>query len=611
MKLIISSFLLILSLGLHAKGYNLSTLKHDKNKYIFKVTKELQHRMEAVVPKTHFILFVEAELKIIYNQANDQLNPTVLIDKLGVGMPLGQKIIKKRRIYRETLFDNIRSLKVVVNVDETVSDSKITDIKQIVYSMVRDLPKNRIYFESNRIVLVGNNSDIILQRKIDSVKNFIDQNKTLFNILFVALSSIAIIFFFFKLLNLWTQKLGVVGDRFLSFLENSFKYNNLGHIKDVGNKESSWSISEKEHNKNEEDPIEKIKSQLGFFIKNTKKRPTKLSILINSWVYDKPEGHQDGLALIPFVLDHKTFGEVMLCLSDDTKKNLGLYFGKQFSMIDIEVAINFIQSQLPLISFKEEDIDLDEIILGMTNDEYVEVIKKEIRLAPIILQKITYEQSKYVMKRFPNFIMEELIDQSLVNDISLIEAKGKIKEIVSIVREEKALDIPPTFMAHIVGQLKTVSRNREKNILKMFLDNKRTEVLFHITKEVFPSELILRLPSSIIKVVLSSFSLEFKVKLLMSVPEDDRVILMEYISSSGIKEQKFIELEMKRINESAELLSKMCSNSDDTWRDFAHAVRRVLRTDKQAEKHAQFLLENWIYTSLSKSQKETKLKKVA
>lgn len=606
-------FILILGQGAFAKSYTYNSIQKEKNKYEKELQETLQKRVEAVVPRTHFLLDVDVELKLIYDRAEDQINPLVFIDKLGVSTPLGERKIRKKRIYRSTLNKNIRKVIVDLNIDESIPDTQISDIKQVVYSMVKGIEPARIQFKSNRLILVGENYEVVIQRKIDNLNEFIDSNQSLFYGTVIILGIFLFGFMTYKLFSSWTNILGRTGDRILVFLESAFHSTGHGSQSYLDDKIEFYVEKKDKKAKSGKKPktLKDVKVELAYFIRTAKERPVRLSILVNRWIFEQPEGYKEGIAIIPHILDHQTFGEVMLSLSSDVKNELSKCLGIRVENLNINRSCEFIQSYLPQMWHQDEDTDLEEIILSMTNDEYVDVLRKAPELSNIILQNITTEQSKFVLNSFPNFYMGDLIDHTVSNELDMNTAVVKLKRLIEEVRQEKAQDIPPTFLSHIITQLQQVPPEREKTILNMFKDNKRTEVLYHITKEVFPSELILDLPSLIIKQVLSSFSLEYKVRLLLSVASDKQESLRQCIAESGSREAQFVEFEIKRIQSSDQLLNYVHENAGETWKEFAHAVRRHIKTNKQAKQDAKMLLEKWIYQSLSQASKEVHLKKVS
>ena len=65
----------------YAKAYTLKSLRQEKDKYHQNLNETLQSRIEAVVPKTHFLLHTDIELKVIYDRPSDKVRPIVYIDK--------------------------------------------------------------------------------------------------------------------------------------------------------------------------------------------------------------------------------------------------------------------------------------------------------------------------------------------------------------------------------------------------------------------------------------------------------------------------------------------------------------------------------------------------
>jgi hypothetical protein len=599
--------LVILSLSsVQAKKYTLSKLLYERDQYQEGLQEELQSRIEAVVPKTHFILKTEVVPKVIYDRPKSVVQPDVYIGKLGMAAPIGPKKLKKKRIFRSNFRDNIRKIKVKVILDDTVEASKEGEVQQIVKTLVTLVHPSRLEFDTSRMVIVGEKKEVVFQAKIDKVNSFLGKNRTLF-FTFIGLSMALGLFFAFTYsVRRSTQTIGKAGERILNFLENIHRID-VKEAKKIKPQAPAPAVEDEDDLKK----LEEVQRELAYFIKSANERPIRMSLLVNQWIHDRPHYYEEGVALIPHLVEHEVFGEVMRSLSEDTRQALSKIIGKNFSSVNIERGKEFIQSHLPFMFQSEEENPFEKIVLSMTSEECIEVIKREPDLGSLVIHSLPQEKSESVLKKLPESMMGILIDSSLKTDVSEPVAERRLKELVEAIRKDKVSSIPPTFLAHIIKQLKEVSPEREKGIFQMFRDSERTEVLYYISKEVFPSELILKLPSTIIKLVLSSFSLEAKAKILFSCPKDSREKLKLQMCEPDSREERFLNLEIQKIETSPAILADIKERSGEIWREFAHAVRRYLQTNEQAEKDARMVLEKWIYHSQPHSEGVESIKKVA
>lgn len=609
-------FIFLISLSalgtVQARSYSLKSLKRERISYEQKLQADLQSRIEAVVPKTHFILKTDVELKVILQEAKVQVVPEYYIGKLGTVKGPKPERIPPRRIFRSTFGDNIRKVNVQVILDETIPEGKVVDIQQIVKTMVTVVPWNRIDFQTTRMVIVGRKFGKVVQDYINSFNKFTGENRTIFFIFVGLMIFFTGVFLFSRMVKKSTRSIGKVGDRILNFLEAK-------HLNEVRHrapmpappKKDEPSLSEGEAELEERrTQLLMIQKELSYFIKSANERPIRLGLLINQWIHDRPMGFEEGLALIPHIIHHEVFSELMKNLNNDTKEKLSSYIGTPFSEVNYKEGRRFLQSHLPYMYQSDEDSRFESIVLSMTKDECIEVIKRDPDLGALILNALPNESAENILKGLAEVIVGSVIDSSLQTDISQPVAERRLKELVEAVREERAASIPPSFMTHIIRQLQSVSPEREKGIFEMFRETNRTEVLYTISKEVFPSELILKLPSTIIKLVLSSFSIEGKARLILSLSHEDQEVLKTMIFDKGSREERFISMEIEKLEASPEILADIKANAGETWRSFAHAVRRFITTDKQAQKDANRILENWIYSKRS-GVSEAHLKKVS
>lgn len=587
------------------KGLSSESFLFEKQKYELGLQRELQYRLEAVIPKTHFILKTQIISKKFYNRKRNIIQKDTNLGKLGLAPPIGPKTLKKRRVFLEEFSDNIREVVINIFLDENISRLKENQVKNVVVNMVDIVGKDRISLNINRMVIVGERKEIVLQSYIDRINKFFNKNSFIFYT-FVILFVMSFIFFTsLYIIRKSTKAIGSIGDRVLCFLENMYKVGHLGReYPTISNVQNS-----KEQNFKEE--ILKIKGDLLYFVKCANERPLRLGILINKWIHEKPAKYEDGMAMIPYLIEHDAFGSILESICEEAKKELSRIIGRDFSQIDLLSGKNFLQSFLPFMFSNYEESHVDKIILSLTTNESVEIMRREPSLGFLIIQSLPQEKVKLIMSKISKREMGKLIDNSISSERSEIDVESRLKELVEQIRRDKISNIPPTFLEHIVKQLKEVSFERESGIFKMFRENDRTEVLFYISKEVYPSELILKLPSSIIKSVADSFSLREKAKILLSCPKESRDKLEQLMYVSRTREKKLFEAEVQRILSSTSESLSVTERSGEIWRGFVHAVRRHLKTDKEANQIARVVLEKWIYQDSSKLSKYSILKKAS
>ena len=588
-----------------AKNFSTKSFQIEKQKYELGIQKELQYRLRAVVPETHFILYTQIIPKKLFNPARNIVQKEINLGKLGLAPPIGPRKLKKRRFFLEKFSDNIRKIVINIILDESISKLKENQVKNVVLNLVNIVGKDRISLNVKRMVIVSDRKEIIIQSKIDRIKKFFNENIAIFYTVVTFLGISLIFFFFIYIIKKSTRAIGSVGDRILSFLENIYKIGHQGRDQPLS---FDKPVSREEAFKQD---IYKIKNDISFFVKCANERPLRLGILINKWIHEKPAKYEDGIAMIPHLIEHEAFGSILGSISEEVKKELSRIIGRDFSQIDLLSGKNFLQSFLPFMFSNQEESYLDKIILSLTTDESLEIMRREPSLGSLIIQSLPQEKVKVIMSKISKREMGKLIDSSISPESSKIGIESRLKELVESIRNDKVSTIPPTFLEHIVKQLREVSFERESGIFKMFRENDRTEVLFHISKEVFPSELILKLPSSIIKSVADSFSLREKAEILLSCPKESRDKLEQLMYVSRTREKKLFEAEVQMILSSTSESLSVTERSGEIWRGFVHAVRRHLKTDKEANQIARVVLEKWIYQDSSKLSKYSILKKAS
>src|SRR5690606_37507823 len=101
------------------------------------------------------------------------------------------------------------------------------------------------------------------------------------------------------------------------------------------------------------------------------------------------------------------------------------------------------------------------------------------------------------------------------------------------------------------------------------------------------------LPVPFLKTVLSSYPLEKKIKMLLSVDEETRSIFMDIFAPEGSKANDLVMIEFESYERDEREMEKIAENAPKHWHDFVLYTRAEIKKDKTYSKEISDLLEEW------------------
>lgn len=594
-----------------------------KSRYLKKVDKILNKRIQVVIPKSHYILKTDLQFKIRYSRPKATYYPAMNLGKLGNSGNIIDHVVEKKRIVYPNFYDNIKKLYIDIYIDDSLSRHLITDIQKIVFNLVPDLDDSRIMLSFSQMVIVSKDPMSQLELKLNNLKNWFMRNKIAMGFLVIIMAMIVFFLSINGLLNKAVRSISQVGnmlgkfaDRGLDLLEldhkeffNTIKRPNVGPAgaeSSLQMLKSSEQLS-KEKLENELNVLRHgkaliLKKELSQFFGLCKARPLKMAYIIKKWIYSDDIGSSAALSLLPEIIDKDLFMEVIDLLGDD-EKNIWLEkIPHNLDHNDIVMGFKFLKARALSEIFSDNEIDADKVeqekvLISLSNSEIIDAIRIAPEIGGILLKGRPEAQVKALFARLPKHLISELIELSLQsNEIDIEKNFSKIKDVLSQVRSKKVKAMPPSFMDHIITQLQTVGPTREKEILKMFRDNDRMEMLDYVSRKVFPSELIFSLPLDTLKLVINAVPFNLRVQLAWISNESQLNKILNCLGGPESREREFVEIEYNKIKEYPLKAAKIDATKEAIWGEFANISRKVLASDEKLQSTSKFILDEWIYS---------------
>jgi hypothetical protein len=143
--------------------------------------------------------------------------------------------------------------------------------------------------------------------------------------------------------------------------------------------------------------------------------------------------------------------------------------------------------------------------------------------------------------------------------------------------------------------LQEVGPEKEASILNAIADSGDFKLLEATARQIFPSELITKLPGPVIKTCLNAFPLAKRADFLSALDDEQRIPLLEAIGKEGSKSREMIDAEMLQIAGDDGRKKRALRNRMVFWREFVDLARGLIRRDLAASELADPIIGAWLF----------------
>lgn len=324
--------------------------------------------------------------------------------------------------------------------------------------------------------------------------------------------------------------------------------------------------------------------------------PERASQMIRQWIRNPKKGAQEALAVIPQVLTINELKPIFNLLSLDEKKEWKRFLGLPVSQTGVVLAESYVASQIVedlLMPAARIDADVRRQLSELSLRNCVEIAKQDVELGALLANLLPSGQVARIFALLPPEQTSAITIASMKYTDEQIALKAdKLKRAISALKV-KTKTIP--FMDHVLDLMKEVGIDKENSIFSALIESGEYDMLQAATKQYFPSELVLKLPSAVIRAVLDLIPLDRRAEIIYSRSESERELMLSSYGAPGNKLRDMIQIEIQQISNDQLKVHRIQRHHNTLWKEFVDSCRNQIRQDEMTADYAETLLSSWLF----------------
>jgi hypothetical protein len=333
--------------------------------------------------------------------------------------------------------------------------------------------------------------------------------------------------------------------------------------------------------------------------------PGECVLLLKNWLSDLKD--QDVLALraVSAQLEDKEIDVIYKQLSLPERERWRLMLNKKIEHSELIEANKYIAAEVirsMVKGSKIKDLELIDLLISLTDQQILNFIEQKKNEAGILMNLLSPQIVARVMDQLHPIRATELMEQSFLFQFSDITDnfaafKGTLKTFLKA-------HSPSPFGANLCQILPLATPEKEKLIYGQLAKTVSVEELKKIAFGQLPSAVVGNLPKEFLKLVLTHYPMNKKVRLILSLDEEKQNYFLDAFADKGTTSREMIDLEITNIKGTPGELKRISMRSADYWSDFVGVVREFVQKNGEFKNDIEFVLIDWFET-LSSGQSES------
>jgi hypothetical protein len=484
------------------------------------------------------------------------------------------------------VFKNLKAVNVTIRLSSALN----VEIKEAVKTYVRAIKFNlgkvvpNVTFET---ALLG--ADTLVKTKEDKIKealNYFGKFSTLFGIL------------------LGIMLLGFIGKSLINkFFELSAAQSNAQTIKLEG---------QQDQNKDEDESSPEGATALGGggdgaagelsdefcgverFKSYSKSSVKDAALLVKGWLSDGTKQTESALRALVQQLENTDLTEVFGTLTDRERNEWKDLLNKPLSTAELASANKFISNEVVqriIIPNVISDPETFDLIVRIRPEQVTELIEKKPEISSVLLNVLNTSFLNKVLSHCDEETRDKIVDSAFeIREEDIISSQENLKE--SLKEYVSSFDKIP-FIDKVVTILPDASLEIEQSLYMKLYQNTSVRRVKEIAMQSFPSFLIESFNENVLKAFLSEYSLEDKVKMLLTIDTEVKNKFMEIYAPSGSKANDLLTLEFENYEKDERELEKLMGDKEEHWKKFVGFVRKKIIKDKEILNSAEDVIDTW------------------
>jgi hypothetical protein len=325
--------------------------------------------------------------------------------------------------------------------------------------------------------------------------------------------------------------------------------------------------------------------------------PDRATSLIRQWLKAPAPGATEALIAVSRILPTDAVARVSHALSREERREWRKLLGRALDERGVSAAESFMGAQVLdayLVEQPETSGEMHELIDDITLSEAVELASRDALIGAVLVGLLNPAQVSRMFMLLPQDVANVISQETLkLSDESIRTSATRVREAIARLRAGRVESSSP-FAERAIEILRGVGPSREAAIFRALADAGDHELLEAAAREIYPVELILRLPPAILKEALDRLPTEKRAELIHSASEEDKAKLLEAFGKPGTKLYDMITFEIQEVAKDELRVQRVTRNRERLWQEFAQVCRTLVRANEGAGEAAETLLSAWL-----------------
>lgn len=346
----------------------------------------------------------------------------------------------------------------------------------------------------------------------------------------------------------------------------------------------------------EEEEEEDMATSQGFerFQQCLEQHPDDAVTIIRSWLNESDEQSLLALRAVSQLSSGEELEKLMNGLSEQQRDNWKSLLGTHLEPQELKAANKHIFQEVIkafLVPSRIKDGELLNLVMELNSKSTSEFISKYPEQTGIILNIL----SPSIISKILLETDEETAEQWLMEgaEFPVKSMDEKVPALKTALQEYKASYGPSPFAQRIMTMIPSSSPSREKTLYRALSKAGNPGMIMEVAKKNFPSELIMDLPSSLIKEVVQSYPMAKRIELIHSRPIEVQDSLVDILAEKGTPAREMLDMELENIARDPSNSASIKSREEEIWQEFVKATRSTLSKNASYAGFTDQLVKEW------------------
>ncbi|MFZ4713667.1 MAG: hypothetical protein ACOYL6_08150 [Bacteriovoracaceae bacterium] len=253
---------------------------------------------------------------------------------------------------------------------------------------------------------------------------------------------------------------------------------------------------------------------------------------------------------------------------------------------------------------KIKDLELIDLLIGLTDQHILNFVEEKKSQAGILMNLLSPSVVARVMDQLHPIRATELMELSFKFQFS--DVKDEFAAFKDVLKTFFKMNSPSPFGSNLCQILPLATPEKEQLIYGQLARTISMEELKKIGYEQIPSAVVGNLPKEFLKLVLTHYPMNKKVRLILSLDDEMQNFLLDAFADKGTTSREMIDLEMTNTKSTPGELNRISLRKAEYWTDFVGVVREFVLKNAEFKNDIEFILLDWFKTLLPETQNNEK-----